>query len=83
MTLLNKTATLSAAAFLAAMTPATAVAQTATTVDDTAMSTPVEREDDDDFPWGILGIIGLAGLLGRKRDNNDARVDRTNTNNKM
>lgn len=27
-----------------------------------------ERDDDDDFPWGLLGLAGLAGLLGRKRD---------------
>jgi MYXO-CTERM domain-containing protein len=37
----------------------------------------VEREDDKDFPWGLLGLLGLAGLLGRKKrdDDRDIRVD--------
>jgi hypothetical protein len=35
-----------------------------------------EREDDDnDFPWGLLGLVGLAGLLGRKRNERDIHVD--------
>ena len=40
-----------------------------------------EEEDDDDFPWGLLGLLGLAGLLGLKRRDrdDDVRVDRTNT----
>jgi MYXO-CTERM domain-containing protein len=25
------------------------------------------RNDDDDFPLGLLGLLGLAGLLGLKR----------------
>ena len=62
--------TFAAAAALAVATPA--LAQN-TTVDpaaaDPAMSTAVPVEDDDDdFPWGLLGLLGLAGLLGRKRD---------------
>jgi hypothetical protein len=45
------------------------------TVGDTGDAT-TEREDDNDFPWGLLGLLGLAGLLGRKkRDDNDIRVD--------
>ena len=43
--------------------------ETATTVDPTMMAAPVE--DDNDFPWGLLGLLGLAGLLGRKRDDRD------------
>jgi MYXO-CTERM domain-containing protein len=35
----------------------------------------VEHEDDDDFPWGLLGLLGLAGLLGLKRKDNDIHVD--------
>lgn len=37
----------------------------------------VEREDDKDFPWGLLGLLGLAGLLGLKKrdDDRDIRVD--------
>ena len=33
-------------------------------------------DDNEDFPWGLLGLLGLAGLLGRKRDN-DVRTNRT------
>jgi hypothetical protein len=30
--------------------------------------TVVDRDrDDNDFPWGILGLLGLAGLLGLRR----------------
>ena len=25
------------------------------------------RDDDKDFPWGLLGLLGLAGLLGRRK----------------
>lgn len=25
------------------------------------------RDDDDGFPWGLIGLIGLIGLLGRVR----------------
>ena len=25
------------------------------------------RDDDDDFPWGLIGLVGLVGLLGRVR----------------
>ena len=47
-----------------------------TIVTDTTLSDPVlnetaparpAREDDHDFPWGLLGLLGLAGLLGRKK----------------
>ncbi len=35
---------------------------------------PVE-DDDDGFPWGLLGLLGLAGLLGlRKRDDDRDRA---------
>jgi hypothetical protein len=74
---LNHLAAFAALAFVA--TPA--VAQNAA---DPAMTTgdqvEHEREDDNDFPWGLLGLAGLAGLLGRKRDH-DGRDHRTGTNN--
>jgi hypothetical protein len=35
---------------------------------------PVEREDND-FPWGLLGLLGLAGLMGRKRNDDHVRDD--------
>lgn len=60
-----------AAGVAASLLSVPALAQTTTTADpamgDTAMMTqPVE--EDNDFPWGLLGLLGLAGLLGRKRD---------------
>ena len=36
----------------------------------------VEQDDDDDFPWGLLGLLGLAGLLGLKRRDDDVHIDR-------
>ena len=66
---------LAAAAVL--LLPTSALAQTTTdnvTVD-TGIEEPVERDDDDDFPWGLLGLLGLAGLLGRKKRDDDIRVD--------
>jgi hypothetical protein len=30
------------------------------------------NEDEDEFPWGLLGLLGLAGLLGMKRDDRQA-----------
>ncbi len=69
-----------AAAMLTVLTPASALAQdTRNSIDSTTMDAPV-REDDDDFPWGLLGLLGLAGLLGKKRDHNDIHVDRTDAN---
>ena len=59
----------SAGALLLAATPA--LAQNTTT--DSTMADPVAasavpaEEDDEDFPWGLLGLLGLAGLLGRRR----------------
>jgi MYXO-CTERM domain-containing protein len=42
-----------------------------------AYDQPVEREEDDGFPWGLLGLLGLAGLLGLKKrdDGRDVHVD--------
>lgn len=48
---------------------------------DPSMSTPVPTDrdrDDDDFPWGLLGLAGLAGLLGRKRNDDDHRNSNIN-----
>ena len=28
---------------------------------------PVVVEEDNDFPWGLLGLLGLAGLMKRPR----------------
>lgn len=61
-----------------ALSPAAALAQTNDSTagtTDTTYSQPVEREDDDDFPWGLLGLLGLAGLLGLKKKERDIHVD--------
>jgi MYXO-CTERM domain-containing protein len=72
----KRAAIVAAAAF--AFVPGAALAQNATdpAYDATANTqyAPV-REDDDDFPWGLLGLLGLAGLLGLKRKDNDIHVD--------
>ena len=66
------------AALAAALTlsPAAALAQNDTGVGttDTTYAAPVQ-EDDDDFPWGLLGLLGLAGLLGLKKRERDIHVD--------
>jgi hypothetical protein len=41
---------------------------------ETTHTTTVEKEDND-FPWGLLGLLGLAGLLPRKRKEADIHVD--------
>jgi hypothetical protein len=34
------------------------------------------NDDENEFPWGLLGLLGLAGLLGMKRDDRQAsRID--------
>lgn len=39
---------------------------------------PVDNNDDG-FPWGLLGLLGLAGLMGARPHNHEVTVDRTNT----
>ena len=63
------------AASLALAVPATLAAQ-ATTDDATVTTTTPVQDDDNDFPWGLLGLLGLAGLLGRKRNDNHVHTDR-------
>jgi MYXO-CTERM domain-containing protein len=62
-----------------ALSPAAALAQndtaTTTTTADPTYAQPVQQEDDDDFPWGLLGLLGLAGLLGLKKRERDIHVD--------
>jgi len=36
---------------------------------------PVREDDDNDFPWGLLGLLGLAGLLGLRKKEPDVHVD--------
>ena len=42
---------------------------------DNMMAAPVQEEEDNDFPWGLLGLLGLAGLIPRKRKEGDINVD--------
>lgn len=55
--------------------PATAPMTTGEVMADTSYGEPA-RNDDDRFPWGVLGLLGLAGLLGRRR-RDDRDGDRT------
>ena len=62
------------AAAALAISPVAAFAQAG--VDTTAMdATAAPAEQEDEFPWGLLGLLGLAGLLGAKRrdDHRDNR----------
>ncbi len=68
----SKSAVVLAAAL--AVTPVAALAQEDNRTVDTEYDNR-EREDDNDFPWGLLGLLGLAGLLGRKRQERDIHVD--------
>ena len=52
-----------AATALAALSPTMAGAQSA---DGTITTT--QTQEDDHFPWGLLGLLGLAGLIPRKRN---------------
>lgn len=65
----NKTiGTIIAAAALAALTPTAASASAtgdANTVD-TSYGNP-QPEEEDGFPWGLLGLLGLLGLIPRKK----------------
>jgi hypothetical protein len=51
-----------------ALTAGAATAQTGDTNNtvDTSYGDPQPREDND-FPWGLLGLLGLAGLIPRKK----------------
>lgn len=48
----------------------TAVAQAAP-----VQTTQPAREDNNDFPWGLLGLVGLAGLAGLRRQPEPVRYE--------
>lgn len=57
-----------------------ALAQDTATTTDTTMADPTMmrvQEDDNDFPWGLLGLLGLAGLLGRNKRDTHVHHDTT------
>jgi MYXO-CTERM domain-containing protein len=64
-------------AALLAVTPV--VAASSATAQDTDTDATQPADDDDDFPWGLLGLAGLAGLLPRKNRDDDVRRTTTNT----
>jgi hypothetical protein len=39
------------------------------------LSTTYQQEEDDEIPWGLIGLFGLAGLLGLKRRDNHVHGD--------
>ena len=67
-------AALVAAAALA-LSPAAALAQDNADTANAQYDNRAQQDDDNDFPWGLLGLLGLAGLLGRKRQERDIHVD--------
>ena len=46
----------------------------------TETTTTVEREEQREFPWGLLGLLGLAGLIPRKRETHVHPTTTTTTN---
>ena len=74
---MRKLGLLVVAAAIAAPTPT--LAQTATDANGVIVDDVRETDDEDnDFPWGLLGLLGLAGLLGRKKHDRDVHVDARN-----
>ena len=74
---MRRSAILVAAAALASLVPGVATAQgTGSGTVDTQYRA-AQQEDDDGFPWGLLGLLGLAGLIPRKRRDDRDTVDRT------
>ncbi|WP_133365671.1 WGxxGxxG family protein [Qipengyuania sediminis] len=73
---------IAAAAASLLATPVLAQTTTTTTADpamDPAMTAVPVEEDDNDFPWGLLGLLGLAGLLGRNKRDTHVHHDTTTT----
>ena len=70
----TKLAALGAALILSTSAAGAALAQESTT-ETTVTSTPVETEEDNDFPWGLLGLLGLLGLAGLRKKEEPVRRD--------
>ena len=69
---------IAAAAASLIATPALAQTTADPALDPAMTAVPVE-EDDNDFPWGLLGLLGLAGLLGRNKRDTHVHHDTTTT----
>lgn len=65
-----------AAAALASFAPASAT--TGANAVDTSYGNPQPQEEEG-FPWGLLGLLGLAGLIPRKRHTHVDVDNRTGT----
>jgi MYXO-CTERM domain-containing protein len=52
-----------------------------TEVEPQQQTQPQAENDDNDFPWGLLGLLGLGGLAGlrRREEHSVVAVDRTST----
>lgn len=74
---MRKLTTAALAAFLV-IAPAGTPAMAA----DTDIGT-VQQDEDDGFPWGLLGLLGLAGLLGLKKDDNDRHTTTNRTDGRL
>ncbi len=44
-----------------------------------AATTGQTTQQDNDFPWGLLGLLGLGGLAGLRRRDEPRRVDTSRT----
>lgn len=51
-----------------------AFAQVGTVVPETETAQPADN-DNDGFPWGLLGLLGLGGLAGLRRQEAPQRVE--------
>lgn len=54
-------------ALLSAPSIKSAYAQDTTTGPVTTTTQPIETNDNEGFPWGLLGLLGLGGLAGLNR----------------
>ena len=50
-----------------------AFAQDGTAVAEPQTTTQPVENDDDGFPWGLLGLLGLGGLAGLRRQEQPVR----------
>jgi hypothetical protein len=52
-----------------------AFAQDGTAVAEPQTTTTQPVDNNNDFPWGLLGLLGLAGLAGLRRQPTPQRVE--------
>jgi MYXO-CTERM domain-containing protein len=69
----TKLAALGAALILSTSTAGAVLAQESTT--ETTVTREAETQEDNDFPWGLLGLLGLLGLAGLRKKDEPVRRD--------